>query len=144
MNRMQQGFTLIELMIATAIAGILAAAAYPSFQAPLFKARRSDGITALLQLQLSQEQWRSSHPQYASLDDLRTPTTSGLRYYQLDVSDVTANGYTAVATGAGAQAGDSACRVLRLTVTGGHANFESGADATHHNASADNRRCWNL
>lgn len=144
MNRMQQGFTLIELMIATAIAGILAAAAYPSFQAPLFKARRTDGITALLQMQLSQEQWRASHPQYASLDELRTPATSGLRFYQLGVSDATANGYTAIATGTGAQAADSACRVLRLTVTNGQATFESGADATHHNTSADNRRCWNL
>ena len=49
MHSKQHGFTLIELMVAMAVAGILAATAYPSFAGPLFKARRTDGITALLQ-----------------------------------------------------------------------------------------------
>jgi len=144
MNAKQHGFTLIELMIATAITGILASIAYPSFQGPLFKARRTDGIAALMQLQLSQEHWRANHAQYASLGELRSATTSGLHYYQLSVSDATGSGFTAIATGTGAQAGDKACHVLRLSVVGGQTNFESGADATHSNASAENQRCWNL
>ncbi|HEY0821071.1 MAG TPA: type IV pilin protein [Rhizobacter sp.] len=144
MSRLQHGFTLIEMMIAAAVVGILASIAVPNFQAPLQKARRSDGITALLQLQMTQEQWRSGHTRYASLAELRAPATSGLRYYTLEVVDATANGYTLVATATGAQASDRGCRVLRVTIAGGQATRSSGPDERGANAEADNRRCWGL
>jgi type IV pilus assembly protein PilE len=144
MQRLQHGFTLIEMMIVTAVIGILASIAVPSFQAPLQKARRSDGITALLQLQMSQEQWRSGHTRYASLAELRAPATSSMRYYTLEVADPTAQGYALVATATGAQASDRGCRVLRVTVTGGQATHASGPDERSANAEADNRRCWGL
>ena len=143
-SRQQQGFTLIELMVTTAIAGILASVAYPSFQGPLHKARRSDGISALLQLQMSQEQWRAGQPRYASLAELRTPATSPLRYYALDVAEAHATGYALLATATGAQAADRSCRVLRLTVTHGQATHASGSDERTANAAADNKRCWGL
>lgn len=144
MNKHQNGFTLVELMVATAITGVLAATAYPSFQAPVFKARRIDGITALFQLQMSQERWRSSHSSYASLAELNANASSSLRYYALDVSEATATGFSATATGTGAQASDNACKVLRITVDQGHASYASGATEQASNSSADNKRCWNL
>lgn len=144
MQRLQHGFTLIEMMIVTAIVGILASIAVPSFQGPIYKARRTDGITALLQLQMSQEQWRSGNRQYASLPELRAPAASGMRYYTLAVADASASGYSLIATATGAQAGDRACRVLRITVANGQATHASGADERSLNADADNRRCWGI
>jgi type IV pilus assembly protein PilE len=140
----QRGFTLIELMVITSIIGILAATAYPSFQAPVFKVRRTDGVTALMHLQMSQERWRSGHANYAQLSELNAGAVSSMRYYALSVTEATASGFSAVATGTGSQAADSVCKVLRITVNEGDTRYASGADEATANSSSDNRRCWGV
>jgi prepilin-type N-terminal cleavage/methylation domain-containing protein len=45
MNKVQQGFTLIELMIVIAIIGILAAVALPAYQDYTVRAKVSEGLT---------------------------------------------------------------------------------------------------
>ena len=47
MKRVQQGFTLIELMIVVAIVGILAAIALPAYQDYVIRSKMSEGVAAI-------------------------------------------------------------------------------------------------
>ena len=49
-NTKRQGFSLIELMVALAIVGIIAAIAYPSYTDSVRKSRRSEAKGALVEL----------------------------------------------------------------------------------------------
>jgi len=60
-----RGFTLIELMIAVAIVGILTAVAYPSYRNYVIRASRSAAQTELLQLSSQQEKIYLNSNSYA-------------------------------------------------------------------------------
>ena len=64
------GFTLIELMITVAIAGIFAAMAYPSYQNYLLKNRRGAAQTFLLQVAQRQQRYFLDNHSFAT--DLTT------------------------------------------------------------------------
>ena len=49
------GFTLVELAVVCAIAGVLAAVALPSYQSHLLRAGRADAVDALTRLQMAQD-----------------------------------------------------------------------------------------
>ena len=139
----RRGFTLIEVMVATAITGVLSSIAYPSFMGTVHKVRRADAQVALLQLQAAQERWRANHNVYGSLAEIRQPATSPAGHYTLQLRAQSSSGYEVLATAGGAQAGDRACRVLLLSVSGLNASYASGADETLANDAATTRRCWN-
>ncbi len=61
MKRLQQGFTLIELMIVVAIVGILAAIALPAYQDYIIRSKLSEAEAALAACKTSVAEYTSSH-----------------------------------------------------------------------------------
>jgi len=111
-------------MIVVAIAGMLAAVAYPSSMAQVRKARRVDAIDVVTRVQQAQERRRADNPSFATLAALGIPATSPSGYYTL-ASSATAGSaatsctVTAKAVSGKPQASDSGCTTLTLCVAGG-------------------------
>ena len=61
MKRLQQGFTLIELMIVVAIVGILAAIALPAYQDYVVRSKMSEGEAAAAACKTSVAEYLSVH-----------------------------------------------------------------------------------
>lgn len=100
MKRVQQGFTLIEIMISVAIVGILMAVAIPAYTDYVIRGRLSEAFTALGGAQPAAEQFWSNNRTYVGFDGVSTfPTaTANFRY---TLSGATASSYTLTATGIG-------------------------------------------
>ncbi len=143
-RRRTAGFTLVELMIATSITGVLASVAYPSFSGALLKVRRAEAMVAMLQLQQAQERWRSGSIRYGTLAEVGVASAVPGGNYLLSVSDPSPTGYRATAQGTGAQASDSACRYLVLAFESGNMSYRSGETEAAVNGEQANRKCWNV
>ena len=143
LRRRSTGFTLIEVMVATSITGVLASVAYPSFSGALHKVHRTEALVAVIQLQQAQERWRSGNSQYGSLAEIGVPSVAPRRNYLLSVARQSATGYEVMAAATGTQASDRSCRYLKFTVDAGNTAYASGdTEAVTNNAQA-NRQCWN-
>ena len=92
--RKSQGFTVVELVIAIAIIGILAAIAIPSYQEHLKKGRRADAQQFLSQVAQKQQQYLMDARAYAgTLADLSMDTAipSGVaKFYDITMVAVAA------------------------------------------------------
>lgn len=138
------GFTLIEVMVAVAIVGILASLGYPSYIDYVNKGHRSDAKAALLKMQLAEEKWRASHTTYTnSLASLGFTATvvggvnvyySPDKYYTLTASGANETVYTATATYTGVQTGDTDCKTLSINQDGVKSSTNSSNTATSN--------CW--
>jgi type IV pilus assembly protein PilE len=141
-----RGFTLIELIIAVAIGGILVALALPSFLGSIKKGRRSEAVSSLTNLQQEQERWRSNNQTYTeSLANLRmtSPSSPG-QYYTLAVTagTATATGYEAVADGSSStQSSDGECAKLAVKVDRSSITYASCSTCTSFTFAASNL-CW--
>lgn len=129
------GFTLIELMIVLAIVSILAAIAYPNYKDSVYKSRRSEAKTALMDLAARQEQYFTNTKTYADTLaklGITTTTTPGGWYTLVEPSNVTpVSGttiitYTLRATPNNDQVNDLKCASLTLT----HAGVKSATGTT--------------
>lgn len=134
------GWTLTELLITLALMSVLAALALPTYQQQQRQARRTDGQAALLQLQVDQVRWRSSHEQYAqSLTELGwAGDKSPQGHYQISITEASTEAYTAQAIAVGPQAADSACSPLRLSWQGSATALWGAGE----HANSDPDRCW--
>jgi type IV pilus assembly protein PilE len=136
------GFTLIEAMVTVGIAGVLSGLAYPNLEGHVLRARRTDGLVAIMQAQLAQERYRANNSAYASLAEAGLRGTSAAGLYAIQVTSHTADGYVILASATGAQARDASCRHLRLTLAEASLAYASGTDATTANGVELNRKCW--
>lgn len=134
------GFTLIELMIAVAIVGILATIASVTYQSQVQKSRRTDARTALLDLAGREEKLFSTTNAYsATPSDLgygavgaTFPISIGSNYYTVNVAvGNPAVTYTLTATPVAgtSQAKDAICTTLTLTQAGVQGSTGSGTPA---------------
>lgn len=102
-GRRRAGFSLIELMVAVAIVGIIAAVAVPSYQQYMVKSSRAAAQGHLLDIAQAQQQYLVDNRAYAAtLSDLNGMTTPAdiSKYYTITI-DVTAGPpptFTATAT----------------------------------------------
>jgi type IV pilus assembly protein PilE len=113
------GFTLIELMIAVAIIGILAAIAIPAYQGQIIKTRRSDGMSALTSVAQQLERCFSQNGKYTGCPGHGNGTSQASEEGWYSVGIVTtASTYTLTATPQNAQTSDTVCANLTLTQTG--------------------------
>ena len=128
------GFTLIELMIVVAIIAIIAAIAIPAYSDYVTRARRADGKTALIAIQLAQEKFRANNPAYtATMASLPAATTSPKGYYTLSVSTASSTAYIAIAAPTIAQV-DPECGSLIID--------QNSSEAVTGTASATPDKCW--
>lgn len=143
------GFTLIEMMIAVAIVGIIAAIALPSYQASVRKSNRAEAKTELndiaQRLQRCYTLYASfNHAScgvYSDLTDANFYTTRGGQFYTIKIGvpaagDSAATTYrlTVTPVTGKAQAQDTACDTFTLDHTGAKKAFSGSTDTSD--------KCW--
>ncbi|GAB6141372.1 type IV pilin protein [Methylosoma difficile] len=101
------GFTLIELIIALAIVGILSAIAYPSYKNNIDQGKESEAKTALISLSVALNQLyldnnsyllNGAQPSAGDIFSSVVPVSGGTKTYDLNISAITATTYSITAT----------------------------------------------
>lgn len=97
-----RGFTLVELMVAVAIIGILAAIALPSYNQYMVRSNRAAAQTYLMELSQAQAQFMADTRSYAAATDdlgLRPPASVAAKYkVEIVLVPGPPQGYTITAT----------------------------------------------
>jgi type IV pilus assembly protein PilE len=113
----KSGFSLIELLIAVVIVGILAAICYPSYQQYVLRSYRADAISQLLQLANAQEQHFADYGVYSA--DLVMLGAKVSERYQFKINLFAAQQeFELTAQVQGPQQADSECPLFTLNNLG--------------------------
>jgi len=114
MKRIQQGFTLIELMIVVAIVGILAAIALPAYQDYVVRSKMSETEAAIAACKTTVSEYLSSHGSLPTDNTAAGCSTTSTQYVSSASTgfDSTKISYTSTKTGGGTEC------VLQLTPSG--------------------------
>ncbi len=126
----RRGFTLLELIITVAVAGILAAIAYPIYQNQVERGRRVDAQSALTRTAHELERCYTVRNKYEA-DCVDVPRDTENEYYRIDFQNgsPTNTAFTLTATPQNVQANDD-CGTLTLEQTGARG------------AGGDVDQCW--
>ena len=74
---MRKGFTLIEILVAVLIMGLLASIAFPQYQVSVYKSRATEAINILNKIVAAQEEWYGRKNAYtANISDLPIDLTT--------------------------------------------------------------------
>ena len=137
----QRGFTLMEVIIAMVIIGILTAIAIPNYTAYIARSNRSEARAGLLEATNWMERWRTERGRYDDPANVGNPPPgfpwaqiprTGTAKYTVAVV-ATAATYTITATATGTMAGDP-CTTLSINQTGQRA---------FTGATGSQEVCWN-
>jgi len=136
-----KGFTLIELMIAVAVVGILAMVAYPAYTDYLRRGKIQEATAQLLTMRTKMEQYYQDQRTFvgACLGGTVAPLpTPAPKYFTIDCPTKTLTQYTVRATGTGDMAGIvftiNEANTRATTVTSGTAMGNAGYQS--------NAACW--
>jgi type IV pilus assembly protein PilA len=138
MKRLQQGFTLIELMIVVAIVGILAAIALPAYQDYVIRSKMSEGVAASAACKTSISEYVSTKNAWPTDSDSAGCSTLATQYVS-GLTVGTGGVITVTTTNTGSKSGGSASDcVLVLTAQftalpdiTGWSGSHSGCDAKY-------------
>jgi type IV pilus assembly protein PilA len=131
MKRVQQGFTLIELMIVVAIVGILAAIALPAYQDYVVRSKLSEAEAAVAACKTSVAEYVSTHANtLPTSNTLAGCSVVGSQYVSSTSSgfDGTKISYIAPSTSTGADA-DCTLTMTPATPSEGQITKWSGSNA---------------
>lgn len=136
---MNNGFTLIELMLVLGIIALFATFSYPSYRESITKSRRIDGQMALINLASHLENYYSKHQTYqgatlgtGSETDVSSSSHSPQNWYLLAITTQTDRDYSLQAIPRGVQAlNDKLCQTF---------NFDSQGRKTV--STGKTKQCW--
>ncbi len=147
-SNLECGYTLIELLFALAIAGILLSASVPGYRQVMHRALRQDARLGLAQLQLGQQQYFAQEHRFtasfadaAAMGGVAINAQSPEGHYRLRIElSPDAQHYRAVAepTETGRQARDQDCAALAIDAVG----RRQSRSANELWRSDDPYRCW--